>query len=113
MTSTYLGQKVKVVIDRPMGSKHPGYPTVYPINYGFVPGTLAGDGEELDAYVLGPDGPMESFEGICVAVIHRIDDNEDKLVVAEEPTTYTREQILQAVNFQEQYFRSEIVTLAI
>ena len=35
---------------------HKGEKTlVYPINYGYIPGVLGGDGEELDVYVLGID----------------------------------------------------------
>ena len=34
-----------------MGSKHPKHGFIYPVNYGFVPGVIGGDGEELDAYL--------------------------------------------------------------
>ncbi|MDR0727019.1 MAG: inorganic diphosphatase [Rickettsiales bacterium] len=80
-TKQYLGQTVTVQMDRPLGSKHPKHNFVYEVNYGFILNTISGDGEELDAYVLGIDVPMEEFTGECVAVIHRTDDDDDKLIV--------------------------------
>ena len=77
----FLGQEVKVKIDRPLGSKHPKYNYIYPINYGFIPNTISGDGEELDAYILGVKEPLQDFVGKCIAIIHRLDDNDDKLIV--------------------------------
>ena len=72
---------VTVVVDRPLGSRHPEYPElIYPVNYGFIPGFMAPDGEEQDAYILGVDEPLETFTGRLVAVIHRLDDVEDKWV---------------------------------
>lgn len=77
----FLNKTVKVVMDRPLGSKHPKHGFVYPVNYGYVPGTISGDGEELDAYVLGEQEPLQEFEGNVVAIIHRLNDDDDKLVV--------------------------------
>ena len=109
MTQSYLGQSVGVKIDRPLGSTHPNHPAMhYPVNYGFIPGTLAPDGEELDAYVLGVDEPLESFEGICIAVIHRLDDQDDKLIVVPAGIRLTDEEIRAQTYFQEQYFESVI-----
>lgn len=105
-----LGKPVHVVMDRPLGSAHPRHPEmVYPINYGAVPGLLAGDGAEQDVYVLGPTTPLETFDGVVIAVIHRFDDVEDKWVAAESPGLYTAEEILDAVHFQEQYYESELL----
>ena len=104
-----IGKNVKVIVDRPLGSYHPKYKELYyPVNYGYVPGVIGGDGEEQDAYVLGVNTPLESFEGIVIAVIHRLNDVEDKWVVAPKGITFTKEEILQAVDFQEQYFEIEI-----
>jgi inorganic pyrophosphatase len=106
----YLGKTVEVKIDRPLGSTHPKHgDIVYPINYGFVPDTTAGDGEEIDAYVLGVSEPVESFSGKCIAVVHRFDDNEDKLVLAPEGNIYTEEEIRAAIHFQDQFFKSDII----
>ena len=109
-----LGSKVTVTIDRPMGSTHPKFPqTVYPINYGYIKGLIAGDGMEQDAYVLGVDKPLNTFTGKVIAVIKRLNDVEDKLVVAPEGAVFTAEQILKAVEFQEKYFKIQLITMDI
>ena len=106
-----LGQTVTVIIYRPMGTCHPKHKDIYyPVNYGYIPGVIAGDGEEQDAYVLGVSEPLQEFTGVVIAIIHRLDDVEDKWVVAPEGVTFTKEEIQAQVKFQEQYFRSEIRT---
>jgi inorganic pyrophosphatase len=107
----YLGQAVQVVVDRPLGSVHPRHPdSYYTVNYGFLPGTISGDGAPIDAYVLGVDTPVERYQGMVIAVVEREDDVEDKLVVALRGTSFSREEIAKAVAFQEQFFSSKIVT---
>jgi len=105
----YLGKAVTVKIDRPLGSKHPEWNFIYPVNYGFVPNTKAPDGEELDAYVLGVSEPIKELTGICIAIIHRTKDDDDKLVVAPENKNYSDEQIRELTKFQESLFESEII----
>lgn len=105
----YIGNIVQVKIDRPLNSNHPKHGFAYPVNYGFVPNTISGDGEELDCYVLGIDKPIDNFEGKCIAVIHRTNDNDDKLIVVPEGEDYTDEEIRKLTRFQEQYFESEII----
>lgn len=105
----FLGEPVIVKIDRPLGSRHPKHGFEYPINYGFVPHTEAPDGEEIDVYVLGPDVPLESFEGRCIAIIHRLNDDDDKLVVCNDDNEFDDDEIRKLTNFQEQWFDSEIV----
>lgn len=80
----YLEKTLEVKIDRPFGSKHPKHGFIYPVNYGYVPNTISGDGEELDCYVLGVFEPLETFRGKCIAIIHRLDDNDDKLIIVPE-----------------------------
>jgi inorganic pyrophosphatase len=109
LARTYLGQVVAVQIDRPQGSTHPEHGFLYPVNYGYVPGTRAPDGEELDAYVLGTTEPLDSFCGRCIAIVHRLDDDDDKLVVVPEGVAITDEQILADTYFQEQFFESQII----
>jgi inorganic pyrophosphatase len=107
----YLGREVTVTVDRPAGSAHPEHPNIiYPINYGFIAGEPAPDGEELDAYLLGVDAPVSSFRGRVIAVVLRRDDAEDKLVVAPDGFRYSAESIAAAVWFQERWFDSEVVT---
>lgn len=105
----YLGKTVEAEIDRPLGSLHPKHGFLYESNYGFVPGTKAPDGEELDAYYLGTDKPVEKAQGVCIAVIHRTNDNDDKLVIVPEGQDLSDEEIEKAVHFQEQFFKHEIV----
>ena len=104
-----IGQTVTVLIDRPMGTCHPKHKDIfYPVNYGYIPGIIAGDGEEQDAYVLGVNEPLQEFTGVVTAIIHRIDDVEDKWVVAPEGVKFSKEEIWEQVKFQEQYFKAEI-----
>lgn len=109
MNKDYIGKIVEVVMDRPLGTKHPKHGFIYPVNYGYIPGTVSGDGEELDAYVLGEHKPLEHFTGRVVAIIHRTNDNDDKLVVMADGRNYTDEQICALTEFQEQWFESEIL----
>jgi len=106
----YLGKEVKVKIDRPLGSKHPEYGFYYPINYGYIPNTIADDGEEIDVYVLGVHEPIREYEGKVIGIIHRKDDCEDKLVVAKEISSYGKEAIKALTEFQERFFDIEIIT---
>ena len=104
-----IGKTVTVTVDRPLGSYHPEYKDMYyPINYGFIEGIIAPDGEEQDAYILGVDVPVKEFTGRIIAVIHREDDVEEKWVVAPEKVSFTKEEIMEQVRFQEQYFKSEV-----
>jgi inorganic pyrophosphatase len=109
MDGAALGRRVRVVVDRPMGSRHPEHEDiVYPINYGYVPGVPGGDGEAQDAYLLGVDEPVARFEGVVAAVIHRLDDMEDKWVVAPEGMAVSAEQVRAATDFQERFFTTRI-----
>lgn len=106
-----LGQRVRVVVDRPIGYNHKGI--IYPVNYGFLPGIMAGDGEAQDAYILGMDTPLTEFDGRVIGAVLRQDDCEDKLVVAPEGCLFTAAEIAEAVRFQEQYFDHSIQVLSL
>lgn len=108
-SKTYIGKIVEVKMDRPMGCKHPKHGFIYPVNYGYVPNTVSGDGEELDAYVLGTFAPLDTFTGKCIAVIHRTNDNDDKLVVVPDGVNYSDDAIRALTEFQERFFESEII----
>lgn len=107
--SSFIGQIVEVQMDRPLGTRHPKHNFMYPVNYGYVPGTVSGDGEELDAYVLGVFEPLNGYIGKCIAIIHRTNDDDDKLVVVPEGKNYTDEEIRVLTEFQERFFESEII----
>lgn len=111
LAKTFLGREVTVEIDRPMNTSHPDHGFIYEVNYGFIPHTKAPDGEELDAYVLGVDHPIEVIRGICIAIIHRKDNDDDKLVVVpkEQKELPTDQEIMSQVNFQEQWFDSKVI----
>jgi inorganic pyrophosphatase len=106
--SQFIGKTVDVQIDRPLGSTHPVHGFYYPINYGFIPNTITEDGEELDAYILGVETPVKNYNGFVIAMIHRLNDNEDKLVVAPIGQMFSDEQIREYTMFQEKYFKSDI-----
>ena len=108
-TNRFLNTLVTVEIDRPLGSRHPQWGFTYPVNYGYVPGVIAADGEELDAYVLGVSEPLDQFEGLCIAIVHRTDDDDDKLVLVPEGKHYSDEQIRALTEFQERFFSSVIL----
>lgn len=102
--------RVTARIDRPLGTAHPKHPDiVYPVNYGEVVGVLSPDGDWQDAYILGVDVPLERFTGQRIAVIHRRNDVETKWVLAPEGMTFSAEEIMAAMHFQEQYFDSYCV----
>lgn len=105
----YLGQKVNVAVDRPLGSKHPKHGYIYEVNYGYIPNTKAPDGEELDAYVLGLNKAVDKTSGVCIAVIHRTDDDDDKLVVTPNGEDFSDKEIEKLVEFQERWFKHIIL----
>lgn len=105
----YLGKELNIVIDRELGSKHPEYGFIYPVNYGYVPDTVSGDGEELDCYLLGVFEPVKTFKGKCIAIIHRVDDDDDKLIIVPKNKEYSDDAINALAEFQERYFKHIIV----
>ena len=108
-SESYIGKLVEVKMDRPMGSKHPKYGFIYPVNYGYVPNTISGDGAELDCYVLGVFEPLDKFKGKCIAVIHRTNDDDDKLIIVPEGKNYSDDAIRALTEFQERFFESIII----
>lgn len=105
-----IGKIVTVTVDRPLGSFHPKHPDIYyPVNYGYIEGIIAPDGEEQDAYILGIGFPVDRFTGTVIAIIHRKNDVEDKWVVAPEGSRFTMEDVKRLTHFQEQYFDIEII----
>lgn len=104
-----LGTMVHVEVDRPIGYVH--HDIRYPINYGYIPGLIAGDGEAQDAYILGVSEPLQSFDGQVIGAVRRHNDAEDKLVVAPKGVRFHQGQIADAVHFQEQFFQTSIDSL--
>lgn len=109
MSFVMIGDIVKVTVDRPLGSYHPEHKDIfYPINYGYVEGIIAPDGEGQDAYILGVDEPVKEFTGKIIAIVHRFNDIEEKWVVAPEDASFSKEEVMEQIHFQERYFESEI-----
>ena len=106
---TFIGKTVRVSVDRPLGSGHPDAGFIYPVNYGFLPGVPAPDGENLDAYILGVAKPITTFTGTCIAVIRRSGDDDDKLVIAPPGRDFSDKQILELTEFQERFFRPSVI----
>lgn len=105
-----IGKIVTVTVDRPLGTYHPKHKDIYyMVNYGYIDGVIAPDGEEQDAYILGLDYPLNSFEGIVIAVVYRKDDVEDKWIVAPKGVTYTEKEIMEKIEFQEKFFDSYLI----
>lgn len=104
----HMGKPVHVVVDRPIGHTHKGM--VYPINYGYIPGLIAGDGEAQDAYIIGVREPVAEFDGIVIGAVIRKNDCEDKFVVAPAGAVFHQGQIAELVHFQEQYFDTRILS---
>ncbi|MBO5734473.1 MAG: inorganic diphosphatase [Clostridia bacterium] len=107
---SYLGKAVRVEIDRPIGYVHhkEKYDLHYPINYGYIPGVLGGDGEELDVYVLGIDTPVKECTVMIIGIAHRENDVEDKLIAAPVGMSYNEKQMADAIRFQEQYYNTTV-----
>ncbi|MBQ9086816.1 MAG: inorganic diphosphatase [Clostridia bacterium] len=109
----YLGQIVRIEIDRPIGYVHHKreYSLTYPINYGYIPGVLGGDGEELDVYLMGVNEAVTEYTGRIVGIVHRENDVEDKLIMAPTDQRYTAEEIAETIQFQERYYRTYVEAL--
>ena len=108
-----LGEIVEICIDRPMGA-YGENGIMYLCNYGFIPGTIAGDREEIDAYVLGVTQPLvKDYVGNfkVVGVIVRHDDIEDKLIVAPRYMNYQATVMSYLVRFAEQRYNHTIHTI--
>ena len=104
-----LGKIVKVIVDRPLGTYHPKHKDIYySVNYGYIEGIITADGEEQDAYILGVNEPIKEFNGKVIAVIHRFNDIEEKWVVAPDNVSFTKDEIMERVYFQEKFFSIEI-----
>lgn len=110
LIKSYLGKTVDIKIDRPIGYVHKkeNYSLTYPINYGYIPGVIGGDGEELDVYLLGVDEPVTEYSAKIIGIAHREDDVEDKLVAAPVGLNFTKEEIERAIHFQERYYKTTI-----
>ncbi|MFH1561560.1 MAG: inorganic pyrophosphatase [Patescibacteria group bacterium] len=103
----YLGKEIKIKIDRPIGSVHPRFDEIkYTSNCGYLEGVKAPDGDDLDAYLLNVGEPVSDYQGVVVAIVHRISDDDDKLVVVPKGQSISDEEIEKQVEFQEKWSKS-------
>lgn len=108
----FLGKEVDVIIDRKINSTHPKYKDmIYEVNYGYVPNTKSGDGEELDVYLIDEEKEVSTYRGKCIGILQRLNESDDKLIVVNTSShkKYTEDEILEKINFQEKYFESLII----
>lgn len=108
LARSLLGQQVRVIVDHPLGSQHPRAGFVYELNYGFLPDVPAPDGEYLDAYLIGVDHPVIDGDGRCVAIVHRLDDDDDKLIVSLDDRDRSDSELCGLVAFQEAAHRHRL-----
>lgn len=112
LVKSYLGKIVTIEIDRPIGYVHwkkgREHPLIYPINYGYIPNVLGGDGEELDVYLVGVNVPVERYTGRIVGIVYRLDDVEDKLIMAPVGRAFGKEEIERSIHFQEMYYDTRV-----
>lgn len=113
LVRSYLGKIVEIEIDRPIGYVHKkqNYELHYPINYGFIPNVLGGDGEELDVYLIGVDKPVKTYRAKIIGIVHRHNDVEDKLVACPISSKFDQSRIQREVEFQEKYYETHIEPL--
>ena len=113
LVKSYLGKMVDIKIDRPIGYVHKKekYSLTYPINYGYIPDVLGGDGEELDVYLLGVDKPVEEYTVKIIGIAHRENDVEDKLIASPIDKVFYQNEIAEAIHFQEQYYKTTVESI--
>ena len=113
LVKSYLGKMVDIKIDRPIGYVHKKekYSLTYPINYGYIPDVLGGDGEELDVYLLGVDKPVEEYTVKIIGIAHRENDVEDKLIASPIDKVFYQNEIAEAIHFQEQYYKTSVESI--
>ena len=113
LVKSYLGKTVDIKIDRPIGYVHKkeNYRLTYPVNYGYIPGVIGGDGEELDVYLLGVYKPVTEYKAQIIGIAHRENDVEDKLVAAPANMIFYQNEIAEAIHFQERYYKTTVESI--
>ena len=105
----FLDKTLEVKIDNPLGSKNPTYDFIYPVNYGYVQNIIDDDSKKIDCYILGVYKPLKEYKGKCIAIIHRLNENNDKLIITPENKYFSDIEIKVLTEFQERFFESEII----
>ncbi len=93
------------VIDRSLGSRHPDHPSIiYPIDYGFVPDTVASDGHAVDIFV---GTARNGLVAVILTVDYRKGDREFKLLYNCTPQEIYL--VNGFINFDRRLMRGELV----
>ena len=58
---------------------------------------------------MGVFEPVEYYKGKCIEIIHRTNDNDDKLIIVPNGKNYSDDAINALVEFQERYFEHTII----
>ena len=105
---TIIGEKFKVLVTNPIGSQlDTNNNIVFKVNYGIVDGVLDANGEPQYAYILGEEKPLDVFEGHLVAIVHRLNDFENKWIISNYHLS--KEEIYNQISFIEGFFNVEII----
>ena len=59
--------------------------------------------------MFGVTEPVKEFSGKCIAIIHRLNDDDDKLILVQDGVEFNDEEIRRETDFQEHFFKSIIV----
>ena len=104
-----LGHTVTVTVDHPYGSFHPTIADVtYPVNFGYVSEPLSlADGMQ-DAWVIGPQEPVETFKGTVAGIVYHKDGG-SRWIVMPAGMVIDHGQIINLIGFEEQYYETKIV----
>ncbi len=94
----YLGKNIKVTINKNLNS-------------GYFTDLKTPNNKYQNVYVIGVKKPIKEFEGKVIAIINRIDEIENILVVSYNNKKYTKEEILKLINYEDKKYKSKI-TLA-
>ena len=92
-----LGRYVRVKVTSPIHSKNPATGVTYGLNYGEINFVTARKREVLNAFVMGIDHPVKTFDGRVIASVEK--DGERYYVVAPKSKRYINHDVEQALAF--------------
>lgn len=108
-----IGKELDAIITRPIGTVHPRYKDIiYEVNYGILKDYELKDNKELKTYIVGESMPTSQngiYHGKVLAILHRLNDDNDRIIIAPIGRTLSDDEIISKTEFAEQYFVSEII----
>lgn len=105
-----LGKAVAIVVEKSHPESACQEGPVGPVCTGHAKDLTNAYGNPQAVYLLGVPNPVTEYTGIVIAVIQRLGDlNPDDIwVLATENCYFTREEILKATHFAEQFYENEL-----